>query len=74
MKCDGKRSWGCQKVLDLPYDPVSPKKAAGAWAAKDLRGTRPKTNPQIRELQRENQKLRDRATLLSQELMALKKR
>jgi len=43
-------------------------------AAEFLKGTRPKMNPRMRELERENQKLRDTVTLLSQELMALKKK
>lgn len=43
-------------------------------AAEFLKGSRPKVDPQMRELERENQKLRDTITLLSQELMALKKK
>jgi len=43
-------------------------------AAEFLRGVRPKVDPRIRELERDNQKLRDTVTLLSQELMALKKK
>jgi transposase-like protein len=43
-------------------------------AAEFLRGTRPRVDPRMRELEQENQKLRDTVTLLSQELMALKKK
>lgn len=43
-------------------------------AVEFLRGTRPKVDPRMRELERDNQKLRDTVTLLSQELMALKKK
>jgi transposase-like protein len=43
-------------------------------AAEFLQGTRPRVDPRMRELERENQKLRDTVTLLSQELMALKKK
>ena len=42
-------------------------------AAEFLKGTRPRVDPRMRELEQENQKLRDTVTLLSQELMALKK-
>ena len=43
-------------------------------AAEFLKGTRPRVDPRMRELEQENQKLRDTVTLLSQELMALKKK
>lgn len=43
-------------------------------AAEFLKGTRPRVDPRMRELEKENQKLRDTVTLLSQELMALKKK
>jgi transposase-like protein len=43
-------------------------------AAEFLKGARPRVDPRMRELERENQKLRDTVTLLSQELMALKKK
>jgi transposase-like protein len=43
-------------------------------AVEFLKGTRSKPNPQVRELQRENQNLKDTVTLLSQELMLLKKK
>ena len=43
-------------------------------AAEFLKWTRPRVDPRMRELEQENQKLRDTVTLLSQELMALKKK
>ena len=43
-------------------------------AAEFLKGTRQRVDPRMRELEQENQKLRDTVTLLSQELMALKKK
>jgi transposase-like protein len=43
-------------------------------AAEFLKGRRPRVDPRMRELEQENQKLRDTVTLLSQELMALKKK
>jgi transposase-like protein len=43
-------------------------------AAEFLKGTRSKPNPEVKELQRENQRLKDTVTLLSQELMLLKKK
>lgn len=43
-------------------------------AAEFLKGTRARVDPRMRELEQENQKLRDTVTLLSQELMALKKK
>jgi hypothetical protein len=43
-------------------------------AAEFLKGTRPMVDPRMRELEQENRKLRDTVTLLSQELMALKKK
>ena len=49
------------------------KKRLEQGAAEFLKGTRAKPNPQVKELQRENQNLKDTVTLLSQELMLLKK-
>jgi transposase-like protein len=43
-------------------------------AAEFLKGTRSRLNPEVKELQRENQRLKDTVTLLSQELMLLKKK
>jgi transposase-like protein len=43
-------------------------------AAEFLKGTRPRVDPRMRDLEQENQKLRETVTLLSQELMALKKK
>ncbi len=43
-------------------------------AAEFLKGSRPKADPRMRELERENEKLRDTVALLSRELMALKKK
>jgi transposase-like protein len=50
------------------------KKRLEQGAAEFLKGTRSKPNPEVKELQRENQKLKDTVTLLSQELMLLKKK
>jgi transposase-like protein len=43
-------------------------------AAEFLKGSRARADPRMREMERENQKLRDTVALLSQELMALKKK
>jgi len=43
-------------------------------AAEFLKGTRSKLNLEVKELQRENQRLKDTVTLLSQELMLLKEK
>jgi transposase-like protein len=43
-------------------------------AAEFLKGSRPRTNPRIRDLEKENRNLKETVTLLSQELMLLKKR
>ncbi len=48
------------------------KKRLEQGAAEFLKGGRPRVNPEVKALQRENQKLRETVTLLSQELMLLK--
>jgi len=50
------------------------RKRLESGAAEFLKGARPRVDPRMRELEQENQKLRDTVTLLSQELMALKKK
>ena len=50
------------------------KKRLELGAAEFLKGTRSKPDPQVRALEKENQKLKDTVTLLSQELMLLKKK
>ncbi len=43
-------------------------------AAEFIKGSRPRRDPPVRELEQGNQKLRDTVALLSQELIALKKK
>ena len=50
------------------------KRALEQGAQTYLKGTRPKVNPEMKHLRDENQKLKETVTLLSQELMLLKKR
>ena len=50
------------------------KKRLELGAAEFLKGTRSKPEPQLKALEMDNQKLKDTVTLLSQELMLLKKK
>lgn len=49
------------------------KKALEQGAETFLRGTRPRLDPYLRKLEKENQKLKDALALQAQELMLLKK-
>jgi transposase-like protein len=50
------------------------KKRLEQGAAEFLKGSRSKPNPRVKELERENQRLKDTVILLSQDLMLLKKK
>jgi len=50
------------------------KRAMEQGAQTYLRGTRPKVDPEVKQLRVENQKLKETVSLLSQELMLLKKK
>jgi hypothetical protein len=70
------RKWsgGLATPWDSSLDPVSLEEEIGAGAAEFLKGGRAKPNPRVKELERENQRLKDTVILLSQDLMLLKKR
>jgi hypothetical protein len=69
-----KRGGGVPSLWDSSLTLYRWKKRLEQGAAEFLKGGRAKPNPEVKELQRENQKLKDTVTLLSQELMLLKKK
>jgi len=68
--------WGCgsREARDSSHDAVSMETASESGSSGISQGESPRVDPRMRELERENQKLKDTVTLLSQELMALKKK
>jgi transposase-like protein len=63
-----------QKHQIHPHTLYRWKKAMEQGAQTYLKGTRPKVDPEVKQLRIENQKLKETVTLLSQELMLVKKR
>lgn len=63
-----------QKYQIHPHTLYRWKQALERGAQTYLKGTRPKVDPEVKALRNENQKLKETVTLLSQELMLVKKR
>ena len=63
-----------QKYQVHPHTLYRWKRAMEQGAQTYLKGTRPKVEPEVKQLRTENQKLKETVTLLSQELMLLKKK
>jgi transposase-like protein len=62
-----------QKYQIHPHTLYRWKKVLEQGAETFLRGTRPRTDPYLRRLEKENQKLKETLALQAQELMLLKK-
>jgi transposase-like protein len=62
-----------QKYQIHPHTLYRWKKVLEQGAETFLRGTRPRTDPYLRRLEKENQKLKEALALQAQELMLLKK-
>ena len=70
----GQRGGCVTATWDSSHDLVSMEETVGTWSSKVSQRQPAQTQPQIKELQRENQRLKDMVTSLTQELMLLKKK
>ena len=69
MGCHGQWSGSVPALWDSSVNPVSLEEATGARGSGVSQGNSIQAEPQVKELLRENQNLKDTVTLLSQELM-----